>query len=185
MLQTKDQRSLRVDDVIMSEVFCLNQEREQSWPACSCFAAARSYAISNLESSGSLASDWSPGKTLGYWILLPQDFCGKTMETVTEQPSKKFRQNFSSPESFLAINRWPKSLRTLGTRLVHTARCYHGYFGAWHRLHVFPRLAPVPCFPALGTSFMFSRVRHRWHVFSRLAVVACLPLLNFRLLLIF
>ena len=27
----------------------------------------------------------------GHRILLPQDFCGKTMETVTEQPIKKFK----------------------------------------------------------------------------------------------
>ena len=26
---------------------------------------------------------------------------------------------------------------------------------AWHRLHVFPRLIPVTCFPALGTGCMF------------------------------
>ena len=67
---------------------------------------------------------------------------------------------------------------------------------AWHRLHVFPRLAPVAaCFPALGIGFMFfprlapiacfSRAWHRLHVFPalgtgcmfflRLAPAACFP----------
>ena len=44
---------------------------------------------------------------------------------------------------------------------------------AWHRLHVFPRLAPVTYFLALGTGYMFSRAWHRLHVFSRLAPVTC------------
>ena len=39
------------------------------------------------------------------------------MEAVTEQPIKKI--NFlNSPEPLLATNRWPKRLRTLGTRLL-------------------------------------------------------------------
>ena len=46
---------------------------------------------------------------------------------------------------------------------------------AWHRLHVFKRLAPVVCFPALGTGYMFSSAWHRLHVFLRLASVVCSP----------
>ena len=46
---------------------------------------------------------------------------------------------------------------------------------AWHRLHVFPRLAPVTCFSALGISYMFSRAWHRLHIFPRLALVTCFP----------
>ena len=34
----------------------------------------------------------------GHRILLPQDFCGKTMETVTEQPIKKI-EIFQCPQS--------------------------------------------------------------------------------------
>ena len=41
------------------------------------------------ESSGSLASGWWPGETLGN-CLLPQNFCGKTIQAVTGQPIKKF-----------------------------------------------------------------------------------------------
>ena len=44
-----------------------------------------------------------------------------------------------------------------------------------HRLHVFPRLAPVACFPAFGTSCMFSRALHQLHVFPRLTPVTCFP----------
>ena len=58
---------------------------------------------------------------------------------------------------------------------------------AWHRLHVFPRLAPVTCFPrlapvtcfpALGTGYTSSRAWHRLHIFPRLAPVACFPALG-------
>ena len=45
----------------------------------------------------------------------------------------------------------------------------------WHRLHLFPRLAPGTCFPALGTGSMFSRAWHRFHVFPRLAPVTYFP----------
>lgn len=43
------------------------------------------------------------------------------------------------------------------------------FIRAWHRLHVFPRLTPTVCFPALDTGCMFSRAWHRMHVFPRLA----------------
>ena len=55
---------------------------------------ARDSAISYSESSGSLASGWSPGETLGTGILLPQDFCAKNNGSrdgaYTKQPIKKF-----------------------------------------------------------------------------------------------
>ena len=38
-------------------------------------------------------------------ILLLQDFCGKTMETITEQPIKKMGIFSMSPESLLAPTR--------------------------------------------------------------------------------
>ena len=46
----------------------------------------------------------------------------------------------------------------------------------WHRLHVFPRMAPVAWFPELRTGYMVSRAGHRLyvfllHVFPRLALV--------------
>lgn len=59
-------------------------------------------AISYQVSLGSLASGWLPGETLGTGILLPQDFCGKTMQTVMGQPIKKFKSFSTSPESLLA-----------------------------------------------------------------------------------
>ena len=48
----------------------------------------------------------------------------------------------------------------------------------WHRLHVFPRLALVTCFPALGTGCMFSRAWPWLHVFPRLALVTCFHAYN-------
>jgi len=49
-----------------------------------------------------------------------------------------------------------------------------------------PHLAPVSCFPALGTGFTFSRAWHRVHVFPCLALqvfpplapIACFPALG-------
>ena len=48
----------------------------------------------------------------------------------------------------------------------------------WHRLHVFPRLAPSACFPALGTVCMFSRAWYRLLDYPRLVPSACLPALG-------
>ena len=42
---------------------------------------------------------------------------------------------------------------------------------AWHSLHVFPRLALITCFSAIGTGYMFSRAFHRLHVFPRLSLI--------------
>ena len=52
------------------------------------------------------------------------------------------------------------------------------FLRAWHQLHVFPRLALVACFPALGTSYMFSRAWHQLHVFPRFAPIPCFPALG-------
>ena len=83
------------------------------------FVQTGSYAILYPESSGSLASGWSPGETLENskknnfligcpvkaCIVLPRKSCGNKIPV--------------SPTCLLATNRWPKSLRTLGTRLDH------------------------------------------------------------------
>ena len=71
----------------------------------------------NREFPGSLASVLSPGET-GVLDFLPQDFCGKTMQAVLGSANRLKIEIFSNcPESLLATNHWPKSLRTLGTRL--------------------------------------------------------------------
>ena len=49
---------------------------------------------------------------------------------------------------------------------------------AWHWLHDFPRLAPVIHFPALGTSYLFSRALHWLHVFPRFVLVTYFPTLG-------
>ena len=82
----------------------------------------------------------------------------------------------------------------MGYWIRFSGSCYIAHvFHAWHQLHVFPRLTPVACFPAilasvtclsaLGTGCMFSRnfgiscmslrAWHRLHVFTRLASVVC------------
>ena len=63
-----------------------------------------------LQAVGQQGRDWRAG------ILLPQDFCGKTVQAVLCSQSKYLIFS-NSPESLLATNRWLKSLRTLGTRL--------------------------------------------------------------------
>ena len=52
------------------------------------------------------------------------------------------------------------------------------FFRAWYQFHVLPRLAPVARFPALGTSCTFSRAWHQLHILPRLAPVAHFPALG-------
>ena len=59
-------------------------------------------SISYPESSGFLVSGATPGRLWGHRILLPQDFCGKTMETVTEQLIKKI-EFFRCPQSLPGV----------------------------------------------------------------------------------
>ena len=59
------------------------------------------------------------------------------------------------------------------------------FLGGWHPLHVFSRLAPVACFPALSTVLTLFRNWHRLHGFPRFASVctysrACHGLHTFR-----
>ena len=52
---------------------------------------------------------------------------------------------------------------------------------AYHRLHIFPRLAPVPYFPALGTGgtgYIFFRAWRRLHIFPLLAPATYFPALG-------
>ena len=58
--------------------------------------------ISYPESSGFLFSGATPGRLWGHRILSPQDFCGKTMETVAEQPIKKI-EFFRCPQSLPGV----------------------------------------------------------------------------------
>ena len=58
--------------------------------------------ISYPESSGFLVSGATPGRLWGHRSLLPQDFCGKTMETVMEQPIKKI-EFFRCPQSLPGV----------------------------------------------------------------------------------
>ena len=60
---------------------------------------------------------------------------------------------------------------------VGVSSLLHVFSRALHQLHVFPRLAPVTRFPALGTSYTFSRAWHQLHVFQRLAPVTRFPAL--------
>ena len=60
------------------------------------------FSISYPESSGFLVSGATPGRLWGHRILLPQDFCGKTMETVSEQPIKKI-EFFRCPQSLPGV----------------------------------------------------------------------------------
>ena len=63
---------------------------------------SRFKTISYPESSGFLVSGATPGRLWGHRILLPQDFCGKTMATVTEQPIKKI-EFFRCPQSLPGV----------------------------------------------------------------------------------
>ena len=73
--------------------------------------------ISYPESSGFLVSEATPGRLWGHRILLPQDFCGKTMETVTEQPIKKI-EFFRCPQSLPRVAPLTKKPEDSGYEIV-------------------------------------------------------------------
>ena len=73
--------------------------------------------ISYPESSGFLVSGATPGRLWGHRILLPQDFCGKTMETVTEQPIKKI-EFFRCPQSLPGVAPLTKKPEDSGYEIV-------------------------------------------------------------------
>ena len=54
------------------------------------------------------------------------------------------------------------------TRKTQIGNSLHKFSRAWHLLHVFPRLALVARFPALGSCYVFSLTGHWLHVFLRL-----------------
>ena len=75
--------------------------------------------ISYPESSGFLVSGATPGRLWGHRILLPQDFCGKTMETVTEQPIKKI-EFFRCPQSLPGVAPLTKKPEDSGYEIATT-----------------------------------------------------------------
>lgn len=65
------------------------------------------------------------------------------------------------------------------------AQCFSAYYCehvlapiTHNRLHVFPRWAPVTCFPALHIRYTFYRTRNPLHDFPRLASKPCFSALN-------
>ena len=75
-------------------------------------------SISYPESSGVLVSGATPGRLWGHRILLPQDFCGKTMETVTEQPIKKI-EFFRCPHGLPGVAPLTKKPEDSGYEIVY------------------------------------------------------------------
>ena len=68
----------------------------------------------------SLQAFWSAGQRRedsGHQILLPQDFCGKTIETVTEQPIKKI-EFFRCPQSLPGVAPLTKKPEDSGYEIV-------------------------------------------------------------------
>ena len=67
-----------------------------------------------------------------------------------------------------------------GIRYVISRAWHRPHFpGAWHRFHVFRRLRLATCFPALGTSYLFSpALGISLHDFPRLTLVTCFPALG-------
>ena len=89
--------------------------------------------ISNPESSGFLVSGATPGRLWGHRILLPQDFCGKTIETVTEQPIKKI-EFFRCPQSLPGVAPLTKKPEDSGYEIVADLT---QFFGLEHRVEDF------------------------------------------------
>ena len=74
---------------------------------CSC------KSMSSPESSGSLASGWLPGETLGNSNII-----GCLITACIVLPQKSFGTKSPVSPSLLATNPWPKNLRILGARLL-------------------------------------------------------------------
>ena len=68
--------------------------------------------------------------------------------------------------------------KNISPTIASICQIYHKLGRAWHWLHVFPHLALVTCFSALGIGYMFFRTWHRLHVSPRLALVTCFPALG-------
>ena len=83
---------------------------------------------------------------------------GSGLRWIIESTVVGFRFEVSRVFSFLALVR----LHVLPTlTLVVFSRAWNqlNFFSlAWHRPHVFLRLAPVACFPRLGTGCVFPRL---------------------------
>lgn len=91
----------------------------------------------------------------------------------------------SSSEEYAKINRDLAYARRCKQHTWHRLRVFSSPWHwlhvcqnrrAWHRVNIFPRLAPGEYFPALGTGWLFSRAWHRLSIFPRLAPVACILL---------
>ena len=89
----------------------------------------RDTPISYPESSGFLVSGATPERLWGHRILLPQDFCGKTMETVTEQPIKKI-EFFRCPQSLPGVAQLTKKPEDSGYEIGDTRAKYFINHGA-------------------------------------------------------
>ena len=82
----------------------------------------RGVPISYPESSGFLVSGATPGRLWGHQILSPQDFCGKTMETVTGQPIKKI-EFFRCPQSLPGVAPLTKKPEDSGYEIGGVRKC--------------------------------------------------------------
>ena len=94
-------------------------ENKQLWLRFAWEELSVATSISYPESSGFLVSGATPGRLWGHRILLPQDFCGKTMETVTEQPIKKI-DFFRCPQSLPGVAPLTKKPEDSGYEIVAT-----------------------------------------------------------------
>ena len=94
--------------------------------------------ISYPESSGFLVSGATSlrNRSVTISIVLPQKSCGNKIRCpqslpgvapLTKKPEDSGYEIANSPESFLVTNRWPKNLRTLGTKLVVLRSVYLVY----------------------------------------------------------
>ena len=86
-----------------------------------------------------------------------------------------FRCHWPWTKSCVLVHSGAKSTKEFSfkLRLCICSSCHRSHW----RCKVGSNLPRVTCFPALCTSYMFSRAWHRWHVFPRLHQITCFPVL--------
>ena len=126
--------------------------------------------------------------SISWWTLMEQDQLRHLTRQMNIDPTPPEKTNHMKIFNLLDIRVWGRPLSDIHSSLETLIWLIHlvlvhmsvsvlvnshmfvlcrlcAFCHARHQLHVFPHLAPVACFPALGTGCMISFLWHRLHVF--------------------
>lgn len=106
---------------------------------------------------------------------LPQHMYVSLSEIQIKEEEEAMNRPFTKVTCFTSFVKWINDLSLLVIKSIHIQRPLFRWYAFVHlatTVHVFPRLAPVACFPALCVGYMFSRA------FSLVAVAFTLTCLS-------